>query len=69
LKRDTEAIPYFDRLLAINPDYEYAQGYRLFAKLHTCNWDNYEEERSTLIQKVRERKRTINPLAFFFDFR
>ncbi|NCW87021.1 MAG: hypothetical protein EBV69_13425, partial [Oxalobacteraceae bacterium] len=35
LKRDTEAIPYFDRLLAINPDYEYAQGYRLFAKLHT----------------------------------
>jgi predicted O-linked N-acetylglucosamine transferase (SPINDLY family) len=65
LKRDTEAIPYFDRLLAINPDYEYAQGYRLFAKLHTCNWDNYEEERSTLIQKVRERKRTINPLAFF----
>ena len=65
LKRDTEAIKYFDKLLSINPSYEYAAGYRLFAKLHTCNWENFEEERQEMIESVRQGMRVINPLAFF----
>ena len=65
LKRDTEAIAYFDKLLAVNPKYEYAPGYRFFAKLHTCQWDNYEEERQAIIEAVKRGEPAINPLAFF----
>ena len=64
-KRDTDAIKYFDRLIDIDPDYDYAEGYRFFAKLHTCNWDRYDEHRSRLIEAVYQGKRLVNPLAFF----
>jgi protein O-GlcNAc transferase len=65
LKRNADAVKLFDKLIELNPDYDYAQGYRFFAKLHTCDWTNYEPERQRIIEGIRHGKRLVNPLAFF----
>ena len=64
LKRHALAVPYFDRLMHVNPDYDYAAGYRFFAKLHACDWSRYEEHRSEVIKGVDEGRRVVNPMAF-----
>ena len=64
LKRHALAVPYFDRLMRVEPDYDYAAGYRFFAKLHACDWSNYEEHRREVVQGVAEGRRVVNPMAF-----
>ncbi|MCB4809711.1 tetratricopeptide repeat protein [Methylovorus menthalis] len=36
-----EAIATFDRLLALDPSYEWAQGGRLYSRIHGCDWHGY----------------------------
>ena len=64
LKRHAAAVPYFDRLVVIDPLYDYAAGYRLFAKLHACDWRDYEVQRAEIIQGVESHHRVVNPMAF-----
>ena len=63
-KQNAAAVPYFDRLLAIDPHYDLAEGYRFFAKLHACDWSNYEEHRASIDAGIRAGRMVVNPLAF-----
>jgi protein O-GlcNAc transferase len=60
----SQAAQIFTDLLKQKPDYDYAKGLRFYAKLHACDWTNYEDERQEIIADVRAGKRVINPLAF-----
>jgi protein O-GlcNAc transferase len=64
LKRHAAAVPYFDRLLALDPHYDYAAGYRFFAKLHACDWSDYDGHREEIAQGVAASARVVNPMAF-----
>ena len=58
------AASVFRRLLDLNPNYDYAEGLHAFARLHSCDWTNFEENRSRIIEGVRAGSRVCNPLAF-----
>jgi len=60
----SQAAQIFTDLLKQQPEYDYAKGLRFYAKLHACDWTNYEDERQEIIADVRAGKRVINPLAF-----
>ena len=62
-KQNALAANVFQHLLNLNPDYEYAQGLHMLARLHSCDWTNYEENRQRIIEGVREGKRVCNPFA------
>ena len=60
-KQNALAANVFQHLLTLNPDYEYAQGLHLLARLHSCDWTNYEENRQRVIDGVRAGKRVTLP--------
>lgn len=62
-KQNALAANVFQYLLSLNPDYEYAQGLHMLARLHSCDWTNYEENRQRIIEGVRAGKRVCNPFA------
>jgi protein O-GlcNAc transferase len=62
-KQNALAANVFQHLLNLNPDYEYAQGLHMLARLHSCDWTNYEENRQRIIEGVRSGKRVCNPFA------
>jgi protein O-GlcNAc transferase len=62
-KQNALAANVFQHLLNLNPDYEYAQGLHMLARLHSCDWTNYEENRQRIIEGVRAGKRVCNPFA------
>jgi predicted O-linked N-acetylglucosamine transferase (SPINDLY family) len=62
-KQNAVAANVFQQLLNLNPDYEYAQGLHMLARLHSCDWTNYEENRQRIIEGVRAGKRVCNPFA------
>jgi len=62
-KQNALAANVFQYLLNLNPDYEYAQGLHMLARLHSCDWTNYEENKQRIIEGVRAGKRVCNPFA------
>jgi predicted O-linked N-acetylglucosamine transferase (SPINDLY family) len=62
-KQNAMAANVFQHLLNLNPDYEYAQGLHMLARLHSCDWTNYEENKQRIIEGVRAGKRVCNPFA------
>ena len=58
------AASVFNRLLEVNPGFEYAEGLHAYARLHGCDWTDFEANRQRIIEGVRAGKRTCNPLAF-----
>jgi predicted O-linked N-acetylglucosamine transferase (SPINDLY family) len=44
LKRFDEAAMSFGAALALEPEMDYVAGARLHAKMHACDWTNFEEE-------------------------
>jgi len=64
LKQNAAAVPYFARVLTLNPHYDLAPGYHFFAKLHACDWSNFEEHRRSISEGIREGRLAVNPLAF-----
>jgi predicted O-linked N-acetylglucosamine transferase (SPINDLY family) len=62
-KQNALAANVFQHLLNLNPDYEYAQGLHMLARLHSCDWTNYEENKQRIIEGVRAGKRVCNPFA------
>jgi predicted O-linked N-acetylglucosamine transferase (SPINDLY family) len=53
LKRYDEAFAAYDKALALKPDLFGAEGSRLHAKMHLCDWNNFDAEREHLISSVR----------------
>jgi protein O-GlcNAc transferase len=64
LKRYDEAFAAYDKALALKPDLVSTEGARLHAKMHICDWINFDTECAHLISSVKNRKANTAPLAF-----
>lgn len=58
------ASQIFRRLLDLNPNYEYAEGLHAYARLHSCDWTAYEDNRTRIVEGIRAGRKVCNPLAF-----
>ena len=63
-KENAAAAKCFDRVLELDKTYEYGQGLRAYAKLHVCDWSDYENNLQSIKLGVMQGHRVINPLAF-----
>jgi len=52
LKRFDEALASFDRAFALKPDMDYLAGVRLHAKMHVCDWTNFDAECTQVMTAV-----------------
>lgn len=59
LYRHPEAIATFDRLLAIDHSYEWAQGGRLYSRIHSCDWHDYAASVQEISRRIREGGRPV----------
>jgi predicted O-linked N-acetylglucosamine transferase (SPINDLY family) len=62
-KQNSVAALVFKSLLDINPDYEYAEGLHTLARLHCCDWTDFEKNKQRITDGVRAGKRVCNPFA------
>ena len=63
LRRYEEAIAAFDTALRLKPDLSELQGWRQLAKLHICDWRNFDVEVALLLEAVRNGKPAGTPFA------
>ena len=64
LKRPEDALASYDKAIALKPDLLGVEGYRLYTKLHLCDWSNFDSECAHLISAVRNGKGNTTPFAF-----
>ena len=53
LRRLDQAITAYDKAFIIEPDLPFAEGSRLEAKLHCCDWSDFPAERDRLVASVK----------------
>ena len=63
LKRFEESARDCETLLALNPDYPYARGLLMRARLHCCDWRNLDEARAIIAAQLRGGARIIHPFG------
>jgi protein O-GlcNAc transferase len=65
-KRFGEAVAAWDRALALplKPDLLAVEGDRIFAKMHLCDWSNFEAECEHLVQSMRNGEEKTSPFPF-----
>ena len=63
-KQNAAAAEVFQKVIQLNPDFEYVQGLHMFARLHACDWTHFEENKQRIIEGVRAGQKVVNPLAF-----
>ena len=63
LKRYEEAVSAFERALALKPDLRELPGDFLLAKMHLCDWRDYESEVAGVLSAVRSGKPASIPFA------
>jgi len=63
-KRYDEAIPPLSKLLSQQPDYPYALGALFSAKLHGCDWTDYEKFAEVIASRVRAGLQADVPFSF-----
>ena len=61
LKNYEDAIEAYQNALRLKPDFDYLMGRFLYTKIVTCNWHHLDIELSLIIEKVKARKKIINP--------
>ena len=64
LKRYNEAFAAYDKALALKPDLVGVEGSRLHAKMHLCDWNNFDAECTHLIASVRNGNANTLPFSF-----
>jgi protein O-GlcNAc transferase len=62
-KRPAEAAAAYARVLEIEPDFQFARGGRLSARLACCDWTGYDEICADLANAVRAGKAAIQPFT------
>jgi len=62
-KQNAIAANVFKHLLTLNPDYEYAEGLHTLARLHSCDWTDFDANKQRIIEGVHAGKRVCNPFA------
>ncbi len=63
LKRFEESARDCETLLDLNPDYPYARGLLMHARLHCCDWRKLDEARAMIATKVQGGARVIHPFG------
>jgi protein O-GlcNAc transferase len=53
LRQYDRAFADYDRAVALKPALPYAAGFRLFVKLHLCDWTNLDAEAARLLSMIR----------------
>ena len=64
LKRHDEAIANYEKALSLKPDLVGTEGARLHAKMHICDWINFDTECAHLTSSIYHKKANANPFAF-----
>ncbi|SHK35404.1 Predicted O-linked N-acetylglucosamine transferase, SPINDLY family [Bradyrhizobium lablabi] len=64
LRRHDEAFAAYDKVFALRPDLMGAEGHRLYAKMHFCDWSNWEAECAHLVASVRSGLVNTQPFIF-----
>ena len=64
LRRYDEAFAAYDKVLALKPNLPGAEGHRLYARMHLCNWSRWEAESAHLIASVRNGHANTQPFIF-----
>ncbi len=62
LQRYAEAIPDYERLLARDPGHAYSAGNLIFCRLQCCDWTSLEQDRRTIIARLRAGQRVVPPV-------
>lgn len=60
-RNHADAFAAFDKAASLDSNLAYAEGHRLHAKLHICDWTNLSAEISRLLSGVREGRRVCIP--------
>ncbi len=63
LKRYDEGIAAYDKILSLEPNYIGVEGARLHAKMHLCDWNNFDAECAHLISSVKNGNVSSPPFA------
>jgi tetratricopeptide (TPR) repeat protein len=64
LKRYDAAFAAYDKAFALRPDLAGAEGHRLYARMHLCDWSNWDAESAHLIASVRNGDANTQPFIF-----
>jgi len=59
--RYEEAAADYEWLLAIDSDYPFVRGNRLFSRLHCCDWRGFSDEPREIAAQLAQGKRVIAP--------
>ena len=65
LKRLDEALVDYDKAISLKPDLDYLKGACLHAKMHVCDWSNFDKDCSQLNAAVAAGIPATVPLSFF----
>lgn len=63
MRRPLEACPMFEQALAIDPSFPWLRGAWLYARLHVCDWHDWEEELRRFREEVHASLPTAMPLV------
>jgi protein O-GlcNAc transferase len=64
LRRYEEAFAAYDKVFTLKPDLPGAEGHRLYARMHLCDWSNWETDCAHLIASVRNGNANTQPFIF-----
>jgi predicted O-linked N-acetylglucosamine transferase (SPINDLY family) len=64
LRRHDEAFAAYDKVLTLKPNLPGAEGHRLYARMHLCDWSRWEAECAHLISSVRNGHANTQPFIF-----
>lgn len=62
-KQYSKAAEIFNVLLSKNRSYEFALGLHAFARLHACDWTDFEANRREIFERIEEGHKVCNPMA------
>ena len=63
-KHSEQAIAMFEKLVQLHPDYDYGLGLLLYERMHICDWRDFAELSTRIVEGVRANKRVCKTLAF-----
>ena len=64
LRRHDEALAGYDRAFRLAPELTGVEGHRLYAKMHLCDWRDWDADCGHLIASVRSGKPATQPFIF-----
>lgn len=62
-KQNEQAIAMFDHLLRLKPDYDFGLGLLEYARMHICDWTDFDSMSQRIIEGIRSGKRSCKTLA------